>query len=215
MLPVVLKRLGNDCSPAADEFRDRCTSSVGRSAGKADPVQSQEPSPASPEEESATRSQEASSEQSSVQSTTEEEEQPPGPSTDQSGAEPEKQPAVESAERPQDRLPDRSGEQSPTQSEERTAAQSKPAPAKLPRADAYRLTVTIHGAFGLCNNDEFGSEELYVVVKRLDLTCRTGSTISNAKLNKLREELPGGMRSNTWIPCGNRTSTARALLFPS
>ena len=31
------------------------------------------------------------------------------------------------------------------------------------------MTVTIHGAFGLCNNDEFGSEELYVVVKRLDL----------------------------------------------
>ena len=31
------------------------------------------------------------------------------------------------------------------------------------------MTVTIHGSFGLCGNDEFGSQELYVVVKRLDL----------------------------------------------
>ena len=169
MLPVVLKRWGtiavlllmNSGIDARAQSEDQ--------PAKQTPVRSQGPSPASPEEESATRSQEASSEQSSAQSTTEEEEQPPGPSTDRSGAEPEKQPTVQSAEQPQDRSPDRSGEQSPTRSEKQPAAQSKPPPAKLPRADAYRLTVTIHGAFGLCNNDEFGSEELYVVVKRLDL----------------------------------------------
>lgn len=127
--------------------------------------QSPQRSPVQAEQRSATQPEE----QSSAQSKTEAGEQPPGPSTDQSGAEPEKQPAVQSEEQPQDRSPDRSGEQSPTQSEKRPAAQSQPPPAKLPRADAYRLTVTIHGAFGLCNNDEFGSEELYVVVKRLDL----------------------------------------------
>lgn len=168
-MPVVLKRWGtiavlllmNSGIDARAQSEDQ--------PAKQTPVRSQGPSPASPEEESATRSQEASSEQSSAQSTTEEEEQPPGPSTDRSGAEPEKQPTVQSAEQPQDRSPDRSGEQSPTRSEKQPAAQSKPPPAKLPRADAYRLTVTIHGAFGLCNNDEFGSEELYVVVKRLDL----------------------------------------------
>ena len=48
-------------------------------------------------------------------------------------------------------------EQSPSQSSAEAAAK------------AYRLTVTIHGSFGLCGNDEFGSQELYVVVKRLDL----------------------------------------------
>ena len=48
-------------------------------------------------------------------------------------------------------------EQSPSQSSAESAAK------------AYRLTVTIHGSFGLCGNDEFGSQELYVVVKRLDL----------------------------------------------
>ena len=122
-------------------------------------------SPTSPEQPSATRSAEEPPEQS----TTRADEQSPDPSAGQSGADSEEQPTVQSAEQPQDRSPDHSGEQSPTQSEERPAAQSKPPPAKLPRADAYRLTVTIHGAFGLCNNDEFGSEELYVVVKRLDL----------------------------------------------
>ena len=156
-MQLILKRLGTITIllliGIAVDARDQSE----EQSAKQTSVQSPEQSPASPEE------------QSSAQSTTQAEEQPPGPSTDQSGAEPEKQPAVESAEQPQDRLPDRSGDQSPTQSEERTAAQSKPPPAKLPRADAYRLTVTIHGAFGLCNNDEFGSEELYVVVKRLDL----------------------------------------------
>ena len=127
--------------------------------------QSPQRSPDKAEQRSATQSEE----RSSAQSKTEAEEQPPGPSTDQSGTEPEEQPPSQSAEQPPARSPKQSGEQSPTRSEERPAAQSKPPPAKLPRADAYRLTVTIHGAFGLCNNDEFGSEELYVVVKRLDL----------------------------------------------
>ena len=131
--------------------------------------QSPKQSPVSPEEQSATHSEEESSEKSPAQATTEAEEQSLDPPADQSGAEPEKQPTVQSAEQPQDRSPDQAGEQSPTQSVERSTAQPKAPPAKLPAADAYRLTVTIHGAFGLCNNDEFGSEELYVVVNRLDL----------------------------------------------
>ena len=35
-------------------------------------------------------------------------------------------------------------------------------------ATAYRLSVKIHGGLGSCGNDELGSQELYVVVKRLD-----------------------------------------------
>ena len=104
-------------------------------------AQSPKRSPASPEQRSSTQSEEESSEQSSAQSTTETEEQPP----------------VQSAEQPPARSSKQSGEQSSTQ------------PAVLPPADAYRLTVTIHGAFGLCQDDEFGSQELYVLVKRLDL----------------------------------------------
>ena len=123
----------------------------------------------SPQLQSDEKPSEQPSEQPSAQSTTEAEDQPPAPSADQSGAEPEKQPTVQSTEQPQDRSPDQSGERSPNQPENRPAAQPKAPPARLPPADAYRLTVTIHGAFGLCNNDEFGSEELYVVVKRLDL----------------------------------------------
>ena len=114
---------------------------------------SQEQSPASPEE------------QSSAQSATEAEEQPPDPSAEQSGAESDERPKVQSAEQ----APARSPKQSPAQPVEQSTAQTEAPPAKLPPADAYRLTVTIHGAFGLCHNDEFGSEELYVVVKRLDL----------------------------------------------
>ena len=112
---------------------------------KQPPAQSPEQSAASPEERSETQSEKLSSEPLA------------DPSAEQAGAEPEEQP------------PEKSAEQAPAQSEERSAAQPKAPPAKLPPADAYRLTVTIHGSFGLCHNDEFGSEELYVVVKRLDL----------------------------------------------
>ena len=108
---------------------------------KQPPAQSQEQSPASPEAQSAEQSDEESSEPSSAQSTVQPAEQPPAPSP----------------------------KQSPAQPVERSTAQTELPPAKLPPADAYRLTVTIHGAFGLCHNDEFGSEELYVVVKRVDL----------------------------------------------
>ena len=108
-------------------------------------AQSPEQSPAPQEEQSATQSQKESSEPS------------PDASAEQPGAESDEQPKVQSPE------------QSPAQSSERSTAQPESPAAKLPPADAYRLTVTIHGAFGLCHNDEFGSEELYVVVKRLDL----------------------------------------------
>lgn len=119
---------------------------------KQPPEQSPKRSPASPEQRSATQS----GEESPKQSTTKADEQP-DPSTEQSETEAKEQPPAQSAEQPS------------TRSVERPTAQS-PAPlAKLPPANAYRLTVTIHGAFGLCHNDEFGSEELYVLVKRLDL----------------------------------------------
>ena len=138
-------------------------------SAKQPPAQSQEQSPASPEEQSSTQSEEEPSEESPAQSTTEAEEQSPDPSADQSGAEAEEQLPEKSAEQAPAPSPKQSTEQVPAQSEEPSAAQPKAPPAKLPPADAYRLTVTIHGAFGLCHNDEFGSEELYVVVKRLDL----------------------------------------------
>lgn len=169
VLPVILKGLGTITvllliNPAVDAQAQPEPQSA-----KQPSAQSKEQSQASPEARPATQPEEEPSEQPPAQSTTEAEEQPTAPSADQPGAEPEKQPTVPSAEQPQDRSPDQSGEPSPTKSEERSATQPKAPPARLPPADAYRLTVTIHGAFGLCNNDEFGSEELYVVVKRLDL----------------------------------------------
>lgn len=100
-------------------------------------------------------------------------EQPPERSEEQSSAQP--------AAKPLEKSPARSEKPPAPLSDELPPAQpSKPSPkpstepasahsAELPPASAYRLTVTIHGAFGLCHNDEFGSEELYVVVKRLDL----------------------------------------------
>ena len=169
MLPVILKWLGAITVLLLIGFAVEARAQSEAQSAKQPPGQSQEQSPASPEEQSATQSQEESSEQSPAQSTTEAEEQPPDPSAAQSGAEPEEQPPEKSAEQAPAPTPKQSAEQTPTQSEDRSAAQPKAPPAKLPAADAYRLTVTIHGAFGLCHNDEFGSEELYVVVKRLDL----------------------------------------------
>ncbi len=169
MLPVTLKWLGAITVLLLIGFAVEARAQSEAQSAKQPPGQSQEQSPASPEEQSATQSQEESSEQSPAQSTTEAEEQPPDPSAAQSGAEPEEQPPEKSAEQAPAPTPKQSAEQTPTQSEDRSAAQPKAPPAKLPAADAYRLTVTIHGAFGLCHNDEFGSEELYVVVKRLDL----------------------------------------------
>ena len=171
-------------------------------------AQSPEQSPASPEEQSATHSEEESSEKSPAQSTTEGEEQSPDPSADQAGAEPEKPPTVQSAEKPQDRSPDQSGEQSPTQSVERSTAQPKAPPAVLPAADAYRLTVTIHGAFGLCHNDEFGSEELYVVVKRLDLELQ--DQIDDTE--REAQQITGGM---SWWHAELRVDSLRKQDFNS
>lgn len=87
----------------------------------------------------------------------------------QSEVQPAKQPPAQSREQSPASPEEQSAEQSPSRPVERSTAQTELPPAKLPPADAYRLTVTIHGAFGLCHNDEFGSEELYVVVKRVDL----------------------------------------------
>lgn len=169
VLPVTLKGMGTIAALVLMNLAVDAQAQSEAQPAKQPPAQSREQSPASPEEQSATQSEEASSEQPSSQSTTQAEERPPAPPATQSGAEPEDQPSAQSPKQPRDRSPDRSGERSPTQSEERSAAEPKAPPARLPPADAYRLTVTIHGAFGLCNNDEFGSEELYVVVKRLDL----------------------------------------------
>ena len=64
---------------------------------------------------------------------------------------------------------EQSAEQSEAQSAEQSVEQLEAQSSEQPAAKAYRLTVTIHGSFGLCGDDEFGSQELYVVVKRLDL----------------------------------------------
>ncbi len=83
------------------------------------------------------------------------------------------QSSAQSAERSAEQSLEQSVEQPPVQSPEQSAAQpaeqSEAQPSVQSAAKAYRLTVTIHGSFGLCGNDEFGSQELYVVVKRLDL----------------------------------------------
>ena len=92
-------------------------------------------------------------------------EQSPAQSAEQSAAQPAAKPVEQAPAQSEKQAPARPSEQAPKQSTERSPGQS----AELPPASAYRLTVTIHGAFGLCGNDEFGSQELYVVVKRLDL----------------------------------------------
>ena len=166
MLPVILKWLGMITVLLLMNFAVDARAQSEAQSARQTPVQSKEQSP---EDQSATRSEEESSEDSPAQSTTEAEEQSPDPSADQSGAESDEQPPEKSAEQAPAPSPEPSAEQGPAQSEERSAAQPKAPPARLPPADAYRLTVTIHGSFGLCHNDEFGSEELYVVVKRLDL----------------------------------------------
>ena len=109
--------------------------------------------------QSSAQSAERSAEQSLEQSV----EQPPVQSPEQSEA----QSAEQSAE--QRRTVGRAAEQSEAQSAEQSVEQSEAQSSEQPTAKAYRLTVTIHGSFGLCGNDEFGSQELYVVVKRLDL----------------------------------------------
>ena len=92
-------------------------------------------------------------------------EQSPAQSAEQSAAQPAAKPVEQAPAQSEKQAPARPSEQAPKQSTERSPGQS----AELPPASAYRLTVTIHGSFGLCGNDEFGSQELYVVVKRLDL----------------------------------------------
>ena len=170
--------------------------------------QSPEQSPASPEDQSATQSEEESSEESPAQSTTEAKEQPPGPSADRCGAEPEEQPTVQSREQPPAQSPEQTGEQTPTQPEKQSAAQPKAPPARLPPADAYRLTVTIHGAFGLCHNDEFGSEELYVVVKRLDLDLQD-------RIDDIEREAQQITGRNTWRYAEQQVDSLRKQDFDS
>ena len=119
-------------------------------------------------------------EQSSAQSTTETEEQPP----------------VQSAEQPPARSSKQSGEQSSTQ------------PTVLPPADAYRLTVTIHGAFGLCQDDEFGSQELYVLVKRLDLELQD-------RIDDLEREAQQITGTTSWRYAERRVDSLRKQDFSS
>ena len=107
--------------------------------------------------QSSAQSAERSAEQSLEQSV----EQPPVQSPEQSEAQSAEQSAEQSVEQ--------SAEQSEAQSAEQSVEQLEAQSSEQPTAKAYRLTVTIHGSFGLCGNDEFGSQELYVVVKRLDL----------------------------------------------
>ena len=126
--------------------------------------------------QSSAQSAERSAEQSLEQSV----EQPPVQSPEQSEA----QSAEQSAEQSVEQSVEQSAEQSEAQSAEQSVEQLEAQSSEQPTAKAYRLTVTIHGSFGLCGNDEFGSQELYVVVKRLDLelqdqiddTEREGST---------------------------------------
>ena len=91
----------------------------------------------------------------------------------QSSAQSAERSAEQSSERSVEQPPVQSPEQSAAQPAEQSEAQASEQPtaqaSEQPTAKAYRLTVTIHGSFGLCGNDEFGSQELYVVVKRLDL----------------------------------------------
>ena len=208
MLPVILKWLGAITVLLLIGFAVEARAQSEAQSAKQPPGQSQEQSPASPEEQSATQSQEESSEQSPAQSTTEAEEQPPDPSAAQSGAEPEEQPPEKSAEQAPAPSPKQSAEQPPTQSEERSAAQPKAPPARLPPADAYRLTVTIHGAFGLCHNDEFGSEELYVVVKRLDLDLQD-------RIEDIEREAQQITGRNTWRYAKQHVDSLRKQDFNS
>ena len=154
--------VGNDSSSAAHEFGVRCTSPVGSTAGssvgKAAPGAvadlGRKSSPRSnlrPSRQLRRRS----SRRVLRQRSPEPRRRSSQPFSLQSSRRTDRQTSRQSKRR----LSPKSGQQ----------LNLKPPPAKLPPADAYRLTVTIHGAFGLCHNDEFGSEELYVVVKRLDL----------------------------------------------
>lgn len=59
--------------------------------------------------------------------------------------------------------------QTPTEAASESTTESPEQPSEGSLASSYRLTVTIHGAFDLCHNDEFGSQELYVMIKRMDL----------------------------------------------
>ena len=165
VLPVILKCLGTITVLLLINLAVEAQAQPEVQSSEKSPAQSKaqsaeepaEQSAASPEEQSETQSEKVSSEPLA------------DPSAKQPGAELEEQPPEKSAEQAPAPSPKQSAEQTPAQSDERSAAQPKAPPARLPPADAYRLTVTIHGAFGLCHNDEFGSEELYVVVKRVDL----------------------------------------------
>ena len=124
-------------------------------------VDAQEQSSDQSEEKSSVRPASKTVEKSTPQSEEQSEEPlPPQPS---------EMPKVPSSTQQPEQPPVGPSEPSKASSPPRPAERPPAQPARLPAASAYRLTVTIHGAFGLCHNDEIGSEELYVVVKRLDL----------------------------------------------
>ena len=148
--------------------------------------------------------QEQSSEQSEEQSPVE----PAAKPAEKSPAPSQKQPARPSAEpppaQPARKSPARPTEPSSAQPPESTAVQSK----ELPPADAYRMTVTIHGAFGLCQDDEFGSQELYVLVKRLDLELQD-------RIDDLEREAQQITGTTAWIYAEWRMDSLRKQDFSS
>ena len=145
---------------------------------------------------SAVDAREQSSEQSSTQS--------PKQSPAQPEAQPEAQPSDKSVEQPPEKSPEKSSPQSPAQQPAQPEAQAPGQSA----AKAYRLTVTIHGAFGLCHNDEFGSEELYVVVKRLDLELQD-------QVDDIEREAQQITGRNSWRYAERRVDSLRKQDFIS
>jgi hypothetical protein len=152
------------------------------------------PPAAKPVEKSTPQSEEQSEEQLPPQPS----EEPKVPSSTQQAEQPPARPSEPLEPSKPSNAP------SPPRSAERPPAQ----PAKLPRADAYRLTVTIHGAFGLCHDDEFGSEELYVVVKRLDLELQD-------RIDDIEREGQQITGRNTWRYAEHQVDSLRKQDFNS
>ena len=121
-------------------------------------------------------------------------------SSEKSPAKPEAQSSAQSEAK--------SAEQPSAQSAEQPTAQSSTQSAEQTPASAYRLTVTIHGAFGLCHNDEFGSEELYVVVKRLDLELQD-------QVDDIEREAQQITGRNSWRYAERRVDSLRKQDFIS
>lgn len=166
-------------------------------------VDAQEQSPEQSEERSAAPPAAKPVEKPAAQS----EKQPAAQSPKRSPAPPEQRSATQSEEESSAQSITEAEEQ-PVQSAEQPPARSSKQSGVLPPADAYRLTVTIHGAFGLCNNDEFGSQELYVVVKRLDLELQ--DQIDDTE--REAQQITGGM---SWWHAELRVDSLRKQDFNS